>query len=204
MTTTASGGAARDDIDRAWDDPKLANILYHDWEASTYDDKWAISYDDRCINFVRDRFVNVAGPVAQPYERSLEIGAGTGFFTLNLMLAGVIGHGTVTDLSPRMVDVALRNGRDLDLAVDGVTTDAEDLPFPDDSFDLVCGHAVLHHIPDLELALSEVLRVLKPGGRFVFAGEPTQQGDVIARRLSQLTWATATRATRLPARSRAM
>jgi len=198
MTTTASGGAARDDIDRAWDDPKLANILYHDWEASTYDDKWAISYDDRCINFVRDRFVNVAGPVAQPYERSLEIGAGTGFFTLNLMLAGVIGHGTVTDLSPRMVDVALRNGRDLDLAVDGVTTDAEDLPFPDDSFDLVCGHAVLHHIPDLELALSEVLRVLKPGGRFVFAGEPTQQGDVIARRLSQLTWATATRATRLP------
>jgi hypothetical protein len=40
--------------------------------------------------------------------------------------------------------------------------------------------------------------VLKPGGRFVFAGEPTEQGDVVARKLSQATWAAATRLTRLP------
>jgi len=40
--------------------------------------------------------------------------------------------------------------------------------------------------------------VLKPGGRFVFAGEPTRYGDVIARRLSRLTWWAATRVTRLP------
>jgi hypothetical protein len=43
--------------------------------------------------------------------------------------------------------------------------------------------------------------VLKPGGRFVFAGEPTRYGDVIARRLSRLTWWATTRATRLPALS---
>ena len=57
---------------------------------------------------------------------------------------------------------------------------------------------MLHHIPDVELALREVLRVLKPGGRFVVAGEPTQRGDVIARRLSRLTWWTASRVTQWP------
>ena len=65
-------------------------------------------------------------------------------------------------------------------------------------FDLVIGHAVLHHIPDLDLAFREILRVLKPGGRFVFCGEPTAKGDVVARRLSSLTWWAAGRATRLP------
>jgi hypothetical protein len=41
--------------------------------------------------------------------------------------------------------------------------------------------------------MREVLRVLKPGGRFVFAGEPTRKGDWVARRLSRLTWWAATR-----------
>jgi hypothetical protein len=40
--------------------------------------------------------------------------------------------------------------------------------------------------------------VLKPGGRFVFAGEPTRIGDRYARKLGQVTWWTVTRATRLP------
>jgi SAM-dependent methyltransferase len=57
---------------------------------------------------------------------------------------------------------------------------------------------VLHHIPDLDLAFREVLRVLKPGGRFVFAGEPTRYGDYVARRLSRLTWWAATNVTKLP------
>lgn len=195
--------ASAEQVASAWDDPKLANVLYHDWEAGTYDQKWSISFDQRCIDYARDRFVHVAGRAGWPYRSTLELGCGTGFFTLNLALAGVIdaaaGDVHVTDLSPGMVEVAVRNAEGLGFQIDGHVADAERLPYPDDSVDLVIGHAVLHHIPDVELAFREVLRVLKPGGRFVFAGEPTKYGDAVARRLSRLTWWAATRVTRLPA-----
>ena len=185
-------------IQQAWDDPKLANLLYHDWEADSYDDKWSISFDDRCITYATDRFRAVAGEQDWPYGSALELGCGTGFFLLNLKLGGVLDEGHVTDLSPGMVEVAKRNGAHLGFELEGRVADAETLPYPDESFDLVIGHAVLHHIPDLEQAMREVLRVLKPGGRFVFAGEPTAKGDFVARKLSQLTWNAAKRITRLP------
>ena len=188
----------RQEVEAARADPKRANVLYHDWEAGSYDEKWSISYDERCIAYARDRFTAIAGDRGWPYPRALEIGSGTGFFLLNLMQAGVAGRGSVTDISPGMVEVALRNARELGLAVDGRVADAETIPYEDGSFDLVVGHAVLHHIPDVELALREALRVLRPGGRFVFAGEPTRYGDVVARRLSRLTWWATTRLTRLP------
>jgi ubiquinone/menaquinone biosynthesis C-methylase UbiE len=172
---------------------KDANVRYHDYEAEVYDDKWHISYDDRCIDYARDRFVHVAGRDGWPYRKALEVGCGTGFFLLNLRQAGVLDEGHVTDISAGMVDVAVRNAKALGFEVEGRVADAESLPYDDGAFDLVVGHAVLHHIPDVELALREVLRVLKPGGRFVFAGEPTRWGDVVARPLSRYTWRLATR-----------
>jgi len=188
---------SREEVEAARHDPKRANILYHDWEAQTYDEKWSISYDERCISYARERFEKIAGTGGWPYRKALELGCGTGFFLLNLKQAGVLDEGHVTDISPGMVEVARRNARGLGFDVAGRVADAESIPYGDDEFDLVVGHAVLHHIPDVELALREVLRVLRPGGRFVFAGEPTRYGDVVARRLSRFTWWATTNVTRL-------
>ena len=188
-------------VEAALHDSKLAQVLYHDWEAESYDDKWSISYDKRCVDYARDLF-DATVPSYElrdlPYDRALELGCGSGFFLLNLIQAGVARRGSVTDLSPGMVKVATRNGEKLGLDVDGRVADAEGIPYHDDTFDLVVGHAVLHHIPDVELSLREVIRVLKPGGRFVFAGEPTAVGNGYARMLSTLTWRTVTKATKLP------
>jgi ubiquinone/menaquinone biosynthesis C-methylase UbiE len=193
--------ATAEQVEAARHDSKLAQVLYHDWEAESYDDKWSISYDKRCVDYARDLF-DATVPDDElrelPYDRALELGCGSGFFLLNLIQAGVARRGSVTDLSPGMVKVATRNGENLGLEIDGRVADAEGIPYDDDTFDLVVGHAVLHHIPDVELSLREVVRVLKPGGRFVFAGEPTTVGNGYARTLSTLTWRTVTNVTKLP------
>jgi SAM-dependent methyltransferase len=193
--------AGAEEVQAAYSDPKLANVLYHDWEAGSYDEKWSISYDERCIAYATDRFRLIAGSGDWPYERALEVGSGTGFFLLNLIQGGVVASGSVTDLSPGMVEVALSNAAHLGVDVDGRVGDAETIPYADETFDLVVGHAVLHHIPDVPAALREVLRVLRPGGRFVFAGEPSRIGDRYARALGRATWWATTRVTRLPALS---
>ncbi|WP_068250057.1 class I SAM-dependent methyltransferase [Janibacter corallicola] len=201
--SATSSAATAEEVERAWQDNTLAQVLYHDWEAGSYDEKWSISFDERCTSIVRDRFMRVLRSglrpgESAPYRRVLEIGAGTGFFSLNLRLAGLVEEVSVSDLSPGMVQAAQRNAERLGFTVEGSVAAAESLPYPDECFDLVVGHAVLHHIPDVEAALAEVLRVLAPGGRFVIAGEPTTIGNWYARHLGRLTWETATRVTRLP------
>ena len=114
------------------------------------------------------------------YDRSLEIGAGTGYFSLNLLQSGVVREATCTDISPGMLDALRGNAERLGVPVQTACADAESLPFADESFDLVLGHAVLHHLPDLERAFAEFHRVLAPGGRILFAGEPSRFGDRIA------------------------
>jgi ubiquinone/menaquinone biosynthesis C-methylase UbiE len=199
--------ASEAEVEAAWADTDLAQVLYHDWEAGTYDDKWSISFDERCISFAADRFATGLGPAAatapRPFGRALEIGAGTGFFSLNLRQAGWLEEVVVTDVSAGMVEVALGNAARLGFdtgarPVTGEVAGITELPFEDGSFDLVLGHAVLHHVPDVEAGLRECLRVLRPGGRLLFAGEPTVVGDRYARALGRATWAVTTRVTHLP------
>ncbi len=157
------------------------NTRYHDVAAGHYDAKWGIDFGDVGQAQVTSKVRKALGGVPTRFERSLEIGSGTGYFTLNLMLAGLIGRATCTDISPGMLAALSANAERLGLDVTTVPTDAERLPFEDESFDLVIGHAILHHIPDLGQAFREFARVLAPGGTVLFAGEPSRYGDRLAK-----------------------
>jgi ubiquinone/menaquinone biosynthesis C-methylase UbiE len=171
MAAPASADAIRD-----------VNTRYHDAAAAEYDHKWGIDFHDIGQAQVLGKLRKVLGTNPGPFPRALEIGCGTGYFSLNLLRSGVIDQATATDISPGMLATTRINAERLGIAgrVETVATDAEHLPFDDESFDLLFGHAVLHHLPDLDQAFSEFLRVLKPGGTLFFAGEPSRHGDRIA------------------------
>jgi SAM-dependent methyltransferase len=166
---------------RSADEIRDVNTRYHDVAASTYDSKWGIDFGEVGQQQVLGKLRKVLGSeLDRGFERSLEIGAGTGYFSLNLLQSGVVEEATCTDISPGMVRTLATNADRLGLNVRAARADAESLPFADQSFDLVLGHAVLHHLPDLNRAFEEFARVLRPGGRIVFAGEPSRTGDRIA------------------------
>ncbi|MGH2864416.1 MAG: class I SAM-dependent methyltransferase [Solirubrobacteraceae bacterium] len=179
-----------------------ANTRYHDVAADHYDTKWGIDFGGIGRDQVSAKVRKALGGEPSRYGRSLEIGSGTGYFTLNLMLAGLIGEATCSDISPGMLETLQQNAERLGLEVRTVRADAERLPFGDESFDLVLGHAVLHHIPDLPRAFAEFARVLAPEGTVLFAGEPSRYGDRLAgvpKRLAGAAaplWRTAMRAAR--------
>jgi ubiquinone/menaquinone biosynthesis C-methylase UbiE len=166
---------------RSPDEIREVNTRYHDVAAEGYDSKWGIDFGAVGQGQVLGKLRKVLGrELERGYARSLEIGAGTGYFSLNLLQAGVVGEATCTDISPGMVRTLAANAARLGLNVRAARADAESLPFSDRSFDLVLGHAVLHHLPDLDQAFAEFHRVLRPGGRIVFAGEPSRTGDRLA------------------------
>jgi SAM-dependent methyltransferase len=93
-------------------------------------------------------------------RRVLEVGCGWG--ELAQSLARETGATVVaTDLSPRMVELACERG------VDARIADVQALPFDDASFDVVVAAWMLYHVPDLDGALAELARVLRPAGRLV-------------------------------------
>jgi SAM-dependent methyltransferase len=157
-----------------------ANVRYHDLAAEHYDSKWGINYNEVGQAQVTGKLRKALGHEPGRYERALEIGAGTGYFSLNLLRAGVVGEAVATDISPGMLAKLRRSAAELGLSVETAACEAAELPFDDDSFDLVFGHAVLHHLPDLADGFREFRRVLRPGGVVAFCGEPSYYGDRIA------------------------
>jgi ubiquinone/menaquinone biosynthesis C-methylase UbiE len=160
---------------------KDVNTRYHDAAADEYDAKWGIDFGATGQAQVGAKLAKALGERGGGrFGRGLEIGSGTGYFSLNLMQLGAIGELTATDISNGMLKRLATTAEGLGLDVETVRTEAEELPFEDESFDLVFGHAILHHIPDLDRAFAEFRRVLRPGGAIAFAGEPSRYGDRLA------------------------
>jgi ubiquinone/menaquinone biosynthesis C-methylase UbiE len=160
---------------------KDVNTRYHDAAADEYDAKWGIDFGDTGQEQVRLKLAKALGRIDEHgFGDGLEIGSGTGYFSLNLLQLGVIERLTATDISPGMLQRLSTTAAALGLEAETVATEAEELPFEDESFDIVFGHAVLHHIPDLDKAFAEFRRVLRPGGMIAFAGEPSRYGDSLA------------------------
>lgn len=168
---------------------KDVNVRYHDVAAADYDAKWGIDFGEKGRRQVLGKLRKaLGGEPRTPFDSALEIGAGTGYFTLNLKLAGVIREAVATDISHGMLAALSDSAGQLGLDVRSVRTEAERLPFPDESFDLVFGHAVLHHLPDLDASFAEFSRVLRPGGTLVFCGEPSRYGDRLASLPKRAAW----------------
>jgi ubiquinone/menaquinone biosynthesis C-methylase UbiE len=160
---------------------KDVNTRYHDAAADEYDAKWGIDFGAIGQKQVRLKLVKALGGLrGRSFGDGLEIGSGTGYFSLNLLQLGVIERLTATDISPGMLNRLSATAEALGLEAETVATEAEELPFEDESFDIVFGHAVLHHIPDLDRAFAEFRRVLRPGGMIAFCGEPSRYGDRLA------------------------
>jgi ubiquinone/menaquinone biosynthesis C-methylase UbiE len=97
-------------------------------------------------------------------QRLLEVGVGAGTDHLRFARAGAVCTGV--DLSEVSLETTRRRLRAEGLASDLRVADAEALPFDDGSFDRVHSWGVIHHTPDTPRAAREILRVLRPGGRF--------------------------------------
>jgi ubiquinone/menaquinone biosynthesis C-methylase UbiE len=93
-------------------------------------------------------------------EKVLDIGCGTGADLLQFARHGAIATGI--DLTSRHVELARKR---LGGLAQIYQADMRKLPFADNSFDYIYSHGVLHHSDDPEKAISEMFRVLRPGGR---------------------------------------
>ncbi len=111
------------------------------------------------------RLVEYAG--VQPGSRVLDAGCGTGIVARTVAERLEPGPVTGLDLNAGMIDEARRN--DPDRQVTWRTGSIEDMPFANDSFDLVLCQQVLQFLPDYSLALGEIRRVLAPNGRAVIS-----------------------------------
>src|SRR3954452_15288892 len=114
------------------DEIKDVNARYHDVAASDYDRKWGISYGAQGRAQVLAKLGRALGEEGTRFGRALEIGAGTGYFTLNLLRAGVVESAVATDISQGMLDELLASAQRLGVEVRTVRCEAERLPFPDD------------------------------------------------------------------------
>jgi SAM-dependent methyltransferase len=109
-------------------------------------------------------------------EVALDVATGTG--NTALAIAPLVSRVTGLDMSVRMLEQGQKRALEEGITnADFLEGSAEELPFADATFDLVTSRHAPHHFRDVPKFLSEVSRVLKPGGRFVMADQITLEAE---------------------------
>ena len=118
---------------------------------------------DGDMSFVATEVENFLGDLNG--KSVLELGCGRGTYAVLLARCGALV--TATDLSPGSIEQTRRRAELNGVTLKTVVTAAEELPFPDESFDMAFGTSVLHHL-EVDRAGPELTRVIKPNGKAFF------------------------------------
>lgn len=147
------------------------------------------------LDIIEQRRQVIAALALQPGESVLDIGSGPGLLSVEMAATvGLRGRVAGTDISQSMLDMAAARAIPADAApVTFHRAGAEALPFPDVSFDVAVSTQVLEYVEDIPVALAEMLRVLRPGGRALVLDTDWDSvvwhsGDVPRMRRVLTTW----------------
>jgi ubiquinone/menaquinone biosynthesis C-methylase UbiE len=160
------------------------NRRYHDEvEAAVYDVRMGVTHHGLAFKEMIEELERVLGRPLPSGDVVVDVGAGTGHVAIKLALSGKFRKVVAADISEGMLAKTRTSAEAQGCVVETIRTDLTTLPFEDDTIDLIVGCAILHHLPDPNSLMREVMRVLKPGGSFVFIGEPSKYGALLIETL---------------------
>src|ERR1700733_2550154 len=157
------------------DAPESARHIHR--KEAEFHDQWAGSVKLEEIN-VREAFEAPTAPENRfilkqmgdlAGKRVLDIGAGLGESSVYFAMRGA--NVTATDLSPQMVDTALKLAELHGVKIEGIVCAAESLNVPENSYDFIYIANTIHHVANKEILFSQIQKALRPGGRF-FSWDP--------------------------------
>ena len=159
------GGVSVDEVREFWDANPVAaeGIDAEPGSAEFYKKFDAIRESDDCEPYDYSDLIH--GYTTSEGLSVLDVGCGNGYVLSRYATNGAKVWGV--DITPQAVELSKKRFELSDLEGEFQTTDGEGLPFADNSFDIVCSMGVLHHVENPRPMVSEIARVLKPGGKVI-------------------------------------